>query len=50
VSGRNLVTWTNYTGIDPESTLEGAEVGYRGSDYFNHPQTRSFVLTLVLNR
>ena len=50
VSGRNLVTWTNYTGIDPESTLEGAEIGYRGSDYFNHPQTRSFVFTLVLNR
>ena len=50
VSGRNLVTWTKYTGIDPESTLEGAEIGYRGSDYFNHPQTRSFVFTLVLNR
>jgi hypothetical protein len=50
VSGRNLVTWTKYTGIDPESTLEGAEIGYRGSDYFNHPQTRSFIFTLVLNR
>ncbi|MGH7547754.1 MAG: SusC/RagA family TonB-linked outer membrane protein [Gemmatimonadales bacterium] len=50
VSGRNLKTWTDYTGIDPENSLNGAEYSGRGIDYFNHPQTRSFVFTVVLNR
>jgi TonB-linked SusC/RagA family outer membrane protein len=44
LSGRNLKTWTDYTGIDPESSLVGQSVN-RGQDYFNHPQTRSFILT-----
>ena len=50
ISGRNLKTWTKYTGIDPETNLAGAEVGLRGVDYFNNPQTRSFVFTITLNR
>jgi len=50
VAGRNLKTWTKYTGIDPETNLGGAEVGLRGVDYFNNPQTRSFVFTVTLNR
>ena len=50
VAGRNLKTWTKYTGIDPETNLAGAEVGLRGVDYFNNPQTRSFVFTVTLNR
>jgi TonB-linked SusC/RagA family outer membrane protein len=49
VSGRNLKTWTDYTGIDPESNLTGQSTG-RGLEYFNHPQTRSFVLTFTLHR
>lgn len=48
VAGRNLYTWTDYSGIDPETNLEGAEVGLRGVDFFNNPQTRSFVFTVVL--
>src|SRR5207253_3026835 len=50
VAGRNLKTWTKYTGIDPETNLAGAEVGLRGVDYFNNPQTRSFAFTVTLNR
>lgn len=50
IAGRNLVTWTKYTGIDPETNLAGAEVSLRGIDYFNNPQTRSFVFTVGLNR
>jgi TonB-linked SusC/RagA family outer membrane protein len=50
VSGRNLKTWTDYTGIDPESNLNGQGVLGRGIDYFNNPQTRSFVFGLTLNR
>lgn len=49
VSGRNLKTWTDYTGIDPESNITGQTAG-RGLDYFNNPQTRSFVFTVNLNR
>jgi hypothetical protein len=49
VSGRNLRTWTKYRGIDPEMNLEGAGL-IQGVDWFNNPQTRSFVLTLTLNR
>jgi hypothetical protein len=50
VSGRNLKTWTDYTGYDPETNLGGAIQATRGMDYFNMPQTRSFNLTLTLNR
>jgi hypothetical protein len=50
LAGRKLHTWTKYTGWDPETNLGGAEVGITGVDFFNNPQTRSFVLTLTLNR
>ena len=50
VAGRNLHTWTDYTGYDPETNLGGAVQKTRGMDYFNMPQTRSFVLSLSLNR
>jgi TonB-linked SusC/RagA family outer membrane protein len=50
VAGRNLVTWTDYTGADPETNLSGADTGARGVDWFNNPQTRSFVFSVTLNR
>jgi TonB-linked SusC/RagA family outer membrane protein len=50
VAGRNLHTWTKYTGYDPETNLGGASGHSLGLDYFNQPQTRSFVITLGLNR
>jgi hypothetical protein len=49
VVGRNLKTWTDYTGIDPESNLDGASLG-RGLDYFNNPQTRSWGVNFTLTR
>ncbi len=48
-AGRNLKTWTDYTGIDPESNLTGQSAG-RGLEYFNNPQTRSFVLSVAVTR
>jgi TonB-linked SusC/RagA family outer membrane protein len=48
LSARNLKTWTDYTGIDPETNLAG-NTNWRGLDYFNNPQTRSYVLTLRFN-
>jgi hypothetical protein len=50
LAGRNLATWTKYSGIDPETNLGGAEVAAQGIDYFNNPQTRSLVITLGINR
>ncbi len=52
VSARNLKTWTNYTGYDPETNLGGAissGAGASGVDYFNNPQTRSFSFSITLN-
>ena len=52
VSGRNLHTWTSYTGYDPETNLGGAisaGLGAGGVDYFNNPQTRSFAFSVTLN-
>ncbi len=50
LSGRNLKTWTDYRGIDPEANLGGAAVAFQGIDYFNNPQTRSIVVSVGLNR
>lgn len=45
LSGRNLLLWTNWVGIDPETNLTGASNG-RGLEYFNNPNTRSYLFTL----
>lgn len=49
LSGRNLWLKTDYDGIDPEANLGGA-VSARGNEYFNNPQSRSFVISFGLNR
>lgn len=50
LSGRNLKTWTKYTGLDPETSVGGPYERVSGADYFNLPLTRSFVLSFTLNR
>ncbi|MFL5575597.1 MAG: SusC/RagA family TonB-linked outer membrane protein [Gemmatimonadaceae bacterium] len=50
IAGRNLKTWTNYTGVDPETSILGASSSVRGVDYFNNPQSRSFVISVTANR
>ena len=50
VAGRNLKSWNNYTGVDPETSLLGAASPVRGLNYFNNPQARSWVFTMTLNR
>jgi TonB-linked SusC/RagA family outer membrane protein len=45
VQGRNLWLKTEYTGIDPETNLTGADNGI-GLDYFNMPNTKSYGATL----
>lgn len=47
ISAQNLLTWTKYTGMDPEvSTRGGLGVLMPGFDYSPYPQTRTVVLGL----
>ena len=48
VSGRNLLLFTPYTGIDPETNLYGAS-NAQGIDYFNMPNTRTYNFGLKVN-
>ena len=50
LAGRNLLLKTKYSGIDPETNINGALTLDRGADYFNNPQARSFVISVSLNR
>ena len=49
LAGRNLAMWTDYRGLDPEANLGGAEFLTQGIDYFNNPQTRSWVVSVNLS-
>jgi len=42
IAGKNLYTWTNFVGVDPELNLTGASKG-RGLDYFTNPGTKSYM-------
>lgn len=47
--GRNLKTWTDYRGFDPEVGLGGGNAGsalINAVDAYNYPNTRSFTLSL----
>lgn len=50
LTARNLHTWTNYKGLDPETNLGGAEWLTQGVDFFGNPQTRSFVFAISITR
>ncbi|GAB5407724.1 MAG: TonB-dependent receptor [Balneolaceae bacterium] len=42
LGGRNLLTFTKYTGFDPEVTEGGQTASIRGYDYFTYPNFRSY--------
>ena len=44
LTGRNLILWTPYTGIDPETSLVGSSSNGQGLEYFQMPGTRSYSL------
>jgi TonB-dependent starch-binding outer membrane protein SusC len=46
LSGRNLVTWTKYPGLDPEVSNFGNQNINRGQDLAPYPPTRSFFFSL----
>lgn len=46
LSGRNLYTWTKYTGFDPEMNLFGQLTVERGNDFGTYPIPRMFTMGL----
>jgi hypothetical protein len=48
ISGRNLLLFTNYSGIDPETNLSGTSNSL-GRDYFNMPNTKGFTFNLQVS-
>lgn len=42
-SAQNLITWTNYTGMDPEVSVKSSALT-RGFDYSAYPQAQTMVL------
>jgi hypothetical protein len=47
-TGRNLWLSTDYSGIDPETSLTGSSSA-QGMDYFNMPNIKSYVFGLSVN-
>ena len=48
INSRNLLLWTKYSGIDPETNLSGVSNSL-GRDYFNMPNTKSVEFSLQLS-
>jgi hypothetical protein len=48
VSARNLLLFTNYSGIDPETNLSGTSNSI-GRDYFNMPNTKGYTFNLQVS-
>jgi hypothetical protein len=48
LAGRNLKTWTNYSGIDPELN-SNAQANYSTTDFLTAPQVRYFTARLALS-
>ncbi len=49
VTGQNLLTWTDYTGFDPEVNAFNTINGVSGVDYGTYPQVRTFIFGLKAN-
>ena len=48
LAGRNLHTWTNYTGLDPELNA-GAQSNFTTTDFLTMPQVRYFTARIALS-
>ena len=49
LAGRNLYTWTDYTGLDPEVNLFSESTVARGVDFATLPLPRTFSAGLTIN-
>jgi TonB-linked SusC/RagA family outer membrane protein len=48
LSAQNLLTFTNYSGMDPEVNYTGDSNLLRGTDFFTYPQARTFSIGINL--
>ena len=48
LAGRNLHTWTNYSGLEPEASFQGGSRGFGQWEQAVTPQLRSWIATLRL--
>jgi hypothetical protein len=48
LAGRNLHTWTDYPGLDPEASFQGGSRGFGQWEQDVTPQLRSYLVTLRL--
>lgn len=48
-SGRNLKTWTNYTGLDPEINETGGSTQFNQNEFNTQPPVRYFTVRLDLS-
>jgi hypothetical protein len=48
VVGRNLITWTDYTGYDPEINMFGLSTVERGTDFAVYPNPRTIGFSVRL--
>ena len=47
ISGRNLKTWTDYAGYNPDVNSNGASANISlGTDFYAYPLARSFMIGL----
>ena len=46
VQGQNLITWTDYSGFDPEVNFNGSVSITRGIDFYTLPQARTYTIGL----
>jgi outer membrane receptor protein involved in Fe transport len=49
LSGRNLATWTDYTGLDPETVEGGGSVNFNQSEFNTQPPVRYLMIRLNYN-
>ena len=48
-SAQNLLTFTQYSGLDPEVNYRGDDNAVIGTDFFTYPQARTFIVGLNLS-
>ena len=49
LAGRNLKTWTDYTGLDPETSNNGNQNVNRFNDITPYPPSRSWFFSVSAN-
>jgi TonB-linked SusC/RagA family outer membrane protein len=48
ITSRNLLTFTPYSGMDPEVNYAGDDILRLGTDFFTYPQARSFIFGISI--